>query len=215
VPKAKDIIQHYLVAHGEGVGLDFFDAHDLKPDKPIGFRLVKDHPIRGRIVNTEGKPVAGVRVAVNHLGVYPNNSLDAFLVFWKNRPYNSGLRGEEKDIVAGAGLLLATKTDADGRFTLRGVGEERLVSLRLSNGGIAAHDVWVANRAGFDPKPYNQATIDNIPKGRRGHLERWMLSSPDVSVIAEPEKIIRGVVTESDTGKGLIPARAVRASWFD
>ncbi|MHB1424305.1 MAG: protein kinase domain-containing protein [Gemmataceae bacterium] len=60
---------------------------------------------------------------------------------------------------------------------------------RLSGGGITADEVWVANRAGFDPKPYNQATLDNLPKGHQGTHLRWMLSGPDVSVVAETEKI--------------------------
>jgi RNA polymerase sigma factor (sigma-70 family) len=199
--KVKQQMRHYLVAQAENAGIDFFDAADLKSEKPIEFRLVKDHVIRGRIVNTEGKPVAGVRVAVNHLSIYPNNSLDSFLVFWKHRPFNIGERGGDKDIYSGVGPLLATTTDANGRFALHGVGEERLVSLRLSGGGIAADEVWVANRAGFDPKLYNKATLDNIPKGERGINGRWMLHGPDASIVLAPEKVIRGVVTEADTGK--------------
>jgi hypothetical protein len=199
VPKGK--MQHFLIAQCADTGIDFLGVDSLKSEKPIEFRLVKDHVIRGRIVNTESKPVAGVRVAVNHLGIYPNDSLDSFLVFWKNRPFNWGLRGGVKDIWSGAGAVLATTTDADGRFALHGVGAERLVSLRLSGGGIAANEVWVANRAGFDPKPYNQATIDNLPKGERGFYGRGALSGPDVAIVAEPEKVIRGTVTEADTGK--------------
>jgi RNA polymerase sigma factor (sigma-70 family) len=202
VAKAKSSMQYYLFAQCQDAGIDFFDADDLKSGKPIEFRLVKDRAIRGRVVNTEGKPVGGVRVAVNHLGVYPNNSLDSFLVFWKNRPFNSGMRDGVKTIYSGTGAVLAATTDAEGRFVLYGVGAERLVSLRLSGGGIAAEEVWVANRAGFDPKPYNQATLDNLPKGERGFNGRWMLSGPDVSAVAETEKILRGVVTEADTGKG-------------
>ncbi|HTU93508.1 MAG TPA: RNA polymerase sigma factor [Gemmataceae bacterium] len=201
VEKPKRAMQHYLIAQCEGAGIDFFDTDDLKFGKSIESRLVKDHAIRGRIVNTEGRPVAGVRVAVNHLGIYPNNSLDSFLVFWKNRPFNWGLRGGVKHIYSGAGAVLAATTDADGRFVLHGVGAERLVSLRLSGGGIAADEVWIVNRAGFDPKPYNQATLDNTPKGERGFHGRWMLSGPDVSVAVAAEKVIRGVVAEADTGK--------------
>src|SRR5262249_7526326 len=62
------------------------------------------------------------------------------------------------------------------------------------------------NRAGFDPTPYNQAFRDyfTLANGRKD--QRWMLShllsGPDFSVVAESEKVIRGVVTDADTGKG-------------
>ncbi len=200
VPKKPE--NQYLVAQTDGFGIDFFYLDSRKLEKMVEFRLMRDHAIRGRVVNTEGKPIAGVRVAVNQLNVYPDNSLDSFLVFWKNRPFNFGLRGAVKHILSGAGALFAATTDADGRFVLHGVGEERVVSLRLSGAGIAAVETWVVNRAGFDPKPYNQATIDNLPKGKRGFYGRWMLSGPDVAVAAATEKIIRGTVIEADTGRG-------------
>jgi RNA polymerase sigma factor (sigma-70 family) len=193
--------QQFLVARADGLGIDFLDLDARILGKTVELRLVKDHMIRGRIVNTEGKPVGGVRVAVNHLGVYPNNSLDSFLVFWKNRPFNSGLRGGVKNVWSGAGALLNMTTDADGCFALHGVGEERLVSLRFGGAGIAATEGWVVNRAGFDAKPYNQATRDNLPKGEKGFFGESTLSGPDVSIVAASEKVIRGVVTERDTGK--------------
>jgi RNA polymerase sigma factor (sigma-70 family) len=201
--------QHFLIAQADGMGIDFLDLDSWKAGQAVEFRLVKDHVIRGRVVNTEGKPVACVRVAVNHLGVYANNSLDSFLVFWKNRPFNFGLRGGVKTIWSGAGALLSATTDADGRFALPGVGEERLVSLRLSGGGIAAAEAWVVNRPGFDARPYNQATLENLPKGERGFNGRWMLSGPEVSVVTESEKIIRGIVTQGDTGRAC-PGALVR-----
>jgi hypothetical protein len=92
---------------------------------------------------------------------------------------------------------------ARGRDRLKGAGAERLVSLRLSGAGTAEAEVWVVNRPGFDPKPYNEATRNNVPKGfERFGDYRWLLHGPDVSVVAEAEKPIRGVVKGADTGKG-------------
>ncbi|HEY7154357.1 MAG TPA: sigma-70 family RNA polymerase sigma factor [Gemmataceae bacterium] len=199
IPKERR--QQFLVAQADGLGIDFLNLDARKLGKTVELHLVKDHVIRGRVVNTEGKPVAGVRVAANRLSVWADNSLDSFLVFWKNRPFYVGLQGGVENIWSGTGALLATTTGADGRFALHGVGAERIVSLHLSGGGIAADEVWVANRAGFDPKPYNQATLDNLPKEKKGSYPRWMLSGPDVSVVAASEKIIRGVVAAADTRK--------------
>ncbi|HEY7312756.1 MAG TPA: sigma-70 family RNA polymerase sigma factor [Gemmataceae bacterium] len=200
----KDAKGHYLIAQAEGTGIDFLDLPQGEPKKPVELRLVNDRAIRGEVVNTEGKPVAGVRVAVDNLGVYPNNSLDSFLAIWKKQQrVTSGLPNGVKHIWEGAGTLLAATTDAEGRFTLPHVGEERLVSLRLSEGGIADAEIWVVNRRGFDPKSYNEAVLNN--SGRKAidvFGNRWRLHGPDLSVVAEAGKTIGGVVKDIDTSKG-------------
>jgi RNA polymerase sigma factor (sigma-70 family) len=198
----KETKDGHLVAQADGTGIDFLDLPQGDRKKPVEFRLVKDRVIRGRIVNTEGKPAAGVCVAVSNVGVYADNSMDSFLIAWKKRHFMSGLPGGVKHIWSGADKLFAATADAEGRFVLRGLGDERLVSLRLRGAGIAEDELWIVNRGGFDPKPYNQATIDNIPKGRDHLSSRWLLYGPELSIVAESEKIIRGAVKDADTGKG-------------
>src|SRR5207244_2194049 len=82
---------------------------------------------------------------------------------------------------------------------LQGVGAERLVSLRISGAGVADAAVLVVNRTGFDPKPYNAAARDNNPK--RPYMYSPPLQGPEVSIVAEPEKIVRGVARDAGTGK--------------
>lgn len=178
-----------------------------QPKKPIEFRLVKDHVIRGRVVNTEGKPIRGVRVGITRIGVSADTSLDSFLVRWKKRRFGSGI-GCAKNVWSKHGALFATTTDADGRFTIHGAGVERFINLRLRGAGIAEEDLCLINRRGFDPKPYNQVARDNIPKGEKAYAT-WWLHGPKVSVVAEAEKPIGGVVTNADTGKPL-PGVTVR-----
>jgi RNA polymerase sigma factor (sigma-70 family) len=191
-----------LLAQADGCGLDFVDIPKGEPKKPIEFRLVKDRAIRGRIVNTEGKPAAGARLTVTSLGVYSNNSMDSFLIAWKKRHNMSGIPGGVKSIWSELGARFTTTTDADGRFVLRGLGEERLVGLRLRGASLADDELWIVNRDGFDPMPYNQAMLDNIPKGMTDSSLRWLLHGPDLDIVAETGKVLRGVVKASDTGKG-------------
>ncbi|HTU89471.1 MAG TPA: sigma-70 family RNA polymerase sigma factor [Gemmataceae bacterium] len=196
VPKnARD---SYLIAQSEGCGIDFVNFPKIDPKKPVELRLVKDRPIHGRVVNTEGRPAPGVRVAVDNLGVYPNNSLDSFLAIWKKQQkVTSGLPNGEKHIWEGASALLAATTDAEGRFTISQVGEERLVSLRLSGGGIAGAEAWVVNRRGFDPNPYNEAVLNNSePSAIKDFGIRWHLYGPGASFVVETGKTIRGIVKE-------------------
>jgi RNA polymerase sigma factor (sigma-70 family) len=198
----KDQEDHYLFAMADGVGLDFLDLHRLKPNESVELRLVKDRVIRGRIVDTQGKPVAGALVRVKSLNVYANHSLDSFLAEWKKRHFMSGLPSGVKDLWREEGIFLCTTTDVEGRFALAGAGAERLVGLRVHGAGIADGELYVVNRDGFDPKPYNEASRNNIPKGFEEGAMMWLLYGPDVAFVAEAEKPIHGVVKEAATGKG-------------
>jgi hypothetical protein len=213
VTVAKEITRrwhHWLVVREDGSALDFLSLYQWKGEKPVELRLVKDHPIRGRLVNTEGKPIRGVRVVVAHIDDPSNTSLDSFLVARKKLTFGSSI-GCKKSLGTEGNSPLATTTDAEGRFVIHGAGVERLVSLHLSGPGIADEERSIVNRAGFDPEPYNQAARDKIPKGEKPYGS-WFLHGPNVSVVAEAEKLIHGVVTDADTGN---PVPGVRVGRFN
>jgi RNA polymerase sigma factor (sigma-70 family) len=196
----------YLIARTNDAGIEFIELPQVKPGNPVELRLVKDYAIRGRIVNTEGKPVPGVRIGIRAIIDNTDNQLDAFLISRKNRDMGGRFFGA-RYLWNEAAVIRAAATDADGRFTIHGVGANRLVYLRLSGTGIAEEELWIVNREGFDPKEYNQTPI-NSPYGvpKRLHppegRELGLLFGPDASVIVEAEKPIHGVVTDADSGKG-------------
>jgi RNA polymerase sigma factor (sigma-70 family) len=199
----------YLAARAEGAGTDFLRVGEIPEE--IELRMVKDQVIRGRVVDTQGKAVAGVRVLPTKVEVYQDDSLDDFLAEWKmrlppgpdsaRRPYQAARQGV-KALWRYTGVLPEAKTDADGQFTITGAGVERLVTLVLRGDGIADSQLFVVNRGGFDPKPYNRAMADKVaatpidfPDGNR------VLHGPDISAVVEAEKRIRGRVTDLATGK--------------
>jgi hypothetical protein len=61
---------------------------------------------------------------------------------------------------------------------------------------------YVVNRPGFDPKPYNEAAANNAPQGFEGFAPRWLLHGPDFGFVVEREQVIRGRVTDAETGEG-------------
>jgi RNA polymerase sigma factor (sigma-70 family) len=188
----------YLVARADGVGIDFAHLGDSIPAGGFDLRAVADHPVRGRVVDTEGKPVAGVAVRVDRLGTSAANSLDPILKDWKKLTTSAASPAGEKQMWSGAGALWTATTDRDGRFELRGLGVERLAVLHLSGGGVTESEAYVANRKGLDPKEYNDAVVRNA--GGSGK-PRWRLYGPDFAAVAEREKPVRGRVTDADTGK--------------
>ena len=94
-------------------------------------------------------------------------------------------------------------TDKEGRFAVAGVGVERFIRLRVRGDGIATTELAVLTRPAFDPKPYNQAMNDNFAKPAEGIAFRRKrpLWGPELTVVAEAEKPISGVVKDADTGK--------------
>jgi hypothetical protein len=66
--------------------------------------------------------------------------------------------------------------------------------------------VWIANGEGLDVESFN-AQIPNGLKGLKNEpfrptAKRFQLHDPNVSILAEPEKPIRGVVKDAESGKG-------------
>jgi 5-hydroxyisourate hydrolase-like protein (transthyretin family) len=188
-----------LLARAPGVGPALVDLGRLPPGD-VELHTVEDHPIRGRVLDTQGKPVAGVKVAVHQLGDY-GKTAEPLLTQWKKRSPHDGLPGGVAHLWDEDGLFAPVTTGQDGKFTFTGMGAERLVGLRLSGGAVANAEAYVVNRAGFDPKPYNKAAADNAARIPFGFGVQWLLYGPDLSVVAEAEKPIRGVVKDVDTGK--------------
>jgi RNA polymerase sigma factor (sigma-70 family) len=198
----------YLAARAEGAGTDFVRWREVPEE--IELRLVKDQVIRGRVVDTQGKAVAGVRLLPTKVEVFEDNSLDDFLAEWKMRLTQRDLASRRfpsaregvKALWRYSGVLPEVKTDADGQFTITGAGVERLVTLRIRGEGIADSELLVVDRGGFDPKPYNQAMANKLtampvvlPESMR------VLHGPEVSFVVEAEKRIRGTVSDLATGK--------------
>ena len=170
----------------------------------------KELPVSGRVLGIDGKPLVGAELFLvgrearaKKLGVSESDGRFTVTVprGEKTRTPNPGLPAATRHVgVANAGPFATTTTDKDGRFTISGVGDERLVVLRIHGAGIAADELLVVNRAGFDPKPYNQATEEKLAMYADFGFES-LLHGPELAVVAEAEKRIRGVVKDKDTGR--------------
>jgi RNA polymerase sigma factor (sigma-70 family) len=174
----------------------------------LTLRLVEDDvPIRGRILDLQGKPVAGARVRINDLEPYnqpqlyvpSKGDLTAWLKALKaktrdpwdaERAFFTGLSS------TALGLLVpSTRTGADGRFQLRGIGRERLVHLRIEGPTIATQIVNVMTRK---QERIRLPLTRRHPKG-----EAITYHGATVDVLAVPTKPVVGVVRDRDTGKPL------------
>ena len=178
--------------------VEYLKREGLGKDRVL--KLDVDLPIRGRIVDTEGRPVAGALIEPFNADEGSGGSLDAWEAatkkpganFYSVLPELRRLYGS--DFVNGPidRTLAPVKTDADGVFTLSGVGRERLVSAVLSGPGIESSLLRLRTRKGQPIK-----LVDSEYGG-----DRFFTYYPaEFTHVAGPSQPVEGVVTDLRTGK--------------
>ena len=135
----------WVVASAPGYGPGWASAvrSPGDPDETT-LRLVEDGPpIEGRIVDLEGRPVAGARVKVANIWFARKGSLSD----WLDRTRSGGVRGPWQGLDQ-LPTAVEAATGPDGRFRLTGIGRDRLAELLVSAPTIATAQLYVANRDG-------------------------------------------------------------------
>ncbi len=172
-------------------------AKEVTEDKPI--QLVPDDvPITGRLVDLEGRPISGASIRVESLWVPESpEAIDR----WRETvardpatgdqprshyfPIQKRLQGNEPAIASSR-----SKTDAEGKFRLSGLGRDRLAILEITGATIATRRAQVVTRR-----------MDRI-EGR--HLDEPDVEDPTYfgaspTLVVEPGRPIEGVVLDADT----------------
>lgn len=185
-----------VIAYLPGYGVDWLEvAVDQAPQEAV-LRLVADKVIRGRVIDTEGRPAADAKIAVRGIAAWPNESLDGFLT-GKEKVQNARMGHP-------ASLLppLQTVTDREGRFELTGVGAERLAWVNISAPGLASEDLEIVNRDGFDAGQYKNA----VQAGMLPRSSSKLVVGPVFEHVAEAELVIRGAVVSGEDHKPVVGA---------
>jgi hypothetical protein len=159
VPLSADAIQSDPLRAGQVVvkaeGFTFAWAATAKPGEDLSLQLAGDEvPVEGRIVDLQGKPLAGLRISALSAAAPAQGDLSAFVKalaagellytalgkhlpnYLHNRIIGRGL----------AGFLPTATTDADGRFRLPGFAGEQLVEVRVEGPTIETQDLFVLTR---------------------------------------------------------------------
>jgi len=203
VQQPGDDLQNSLLAHAAGFGVDWIDLSEDKRPAEVTLRLVKDVPIAGRVVNTEGRPVAGVSVSIAKILIPAHEKLDDYLAGWLSNWRDNLSTPQKRLLVPLNGVTGAATTDKDGRFALHGAGGERIVFVKLSGGGMARETLHIITRPGFDAAPY-YAVLRKEENKRHLELNPFRgLDSPSLTFVAQPGKTIEGTVKDAASGKPL------------
>ncbi|MHB1422869.1 MAG: carboxypeptidase-like regulatory domain-containing protein, partial [Gemmataceae bacterium] len=193
-----------LVAAAAGFGLAWVELPRKDSPGELTLRLVKDVPIRGRLLTTEGKPMAGVTVTV--AGVLAFERLDDFLRVFQHesRHFDEGTGARSLKMPLD-NVFDIKPTDKEGRFEIRGVGVERLVGLEAKSAAIARVRILVVTRDGFDAKAY----LKSMVRGKAEETPQLFGSSFEHVVdraVVKTKKEIEGVVREAGSGKPVVGA---------
>jgi beta-lactamase regulating signal transducer with metallopeptidase domain len=197
-----------VVATAAGFGLGWADAspdeHSHVDPRNLTIRLVPgDAPISGRLVDLQGHPVVGALVRHQEILEPEQGDLSSWL---EASTTGSGGSWEierkylkRKLWPRGSGLPIVITTDAQGQFSIAGVGRERLIRLNISGPTIQTKEISVVTR---------DVAAFHVNHGR---------GSPDWGIAlyygtrfthaSAPTQPVSGIITDKDTGKPLAGVR--------
>ncbi len=207
-----------VMALAPGFGIGWVKkAFEPGPSGEITLRLVPDGPpIEGRILDDQGRPVADAQVKVKAVWVADGSSFTNWAAKPKVREDRNPLRdflhlgflwplagsigpdGKIHRIPGPKHSPIETRTGADGRFRLTGLGGDRIVNLIASGPTIATTD--------FNVLTYDGPEIRNIyPQPNNGVQTPPVLTTiyhaRNADLVAGPTRSIDGVIRDEESGQ--------------
>ncbi len=116
--------------------------------------VADDVPIQGRLIDWQDAPIAGATVEVFIVYGGVNDTLDTWVARTKGLDANWYSSGQQLRLLYGAFrgfdslVVPRVQTDRDGRFTLKGVGRERLAFLVARGPGVETVVLYALSRPG-------------------------------------------------------------------
>ncbi len=187
----QELWRHVLVsAFAPGFGPGWQQRAYVPEEQEAVLSLVKDLPLRGRVIDLEGRPVAGVQVTVSDLAAAEEEELDAWL---RSLQSGEGRGGLARYLQLPPERSLAAETGADGRFEIRGLGRERMVDLDVRGPTVTRVHVQAVTR------PMETIRYE-VPGYAR--LEQRIYGS-DLELVVQPTRPIEGIVRDAESGEPL------------
>ena len=169
-----------------------------KPVKGADWTLTlprDDAPIRGRLIDRQGHPLAGAAVKLTVLFVPTENDLNAHLEKQRSRRAPLVLTNDDRSLETPevlAGVTTEAVTDADGRFRLEGLGRERLVRLRVQAPGMVDTSIDVMTRE-----------APEVRIGPASGSEDLVTQGAAFTLALRPGRTVSGVVRDKASGAPL------------
>ncbi len=174
-----------VMASAAGLAPDWVSLRPDEAEKEWTLRLVEDVPITGRVLDLEGKPVAGAAISPRELIAPDPPAPSEARKTYRVKRWRGPLPGQGD-----------ATTDDRGRFRLGGVGRDRDAVLNIAGPTIHHVEVVVKTREGVKPaaEPFGPERLRWTYPARFDH-------------VANPARLIRGVVREKGSGRPLAGVR--------
>jgi|GEM_PF-766575 len=186
-----------VVATADGFGPVWVNASTppllgSPPADRLTLRLAKDDvAIEGRILSTEGRPVAGAKV--QPILLHYRQTRELVHIPWDSKESAPGMRGGNPGV---QNLIPEVVSDADGRFTLKGIGRDRMVEVVVSGPNITSRSLEIETRPG------PMRTLDGHGPMRQGRMPpKRIRFGARFEYVAAPGRTLVGVVRERDSGR--------------
>jgi RNA polymerase sigma factor (sigma-70 family) len=168
---------------------------DTRPTDDLMLRLTRDDvPIDGRILTVEGRPVVGARIVASTLTYGRNTAGEP--IPWDSPANVAGW----SDLRLGS-LAAEATTDATGRFRIKGIGSDRLVTLGVTGPHVAQQEIQVQTRTIATRRVEVPGELVN------GRPPTRPIYGASFIHIAEPGRLLEGIVREQGTGQPIAGAQ--------
>ncbi len=200
-----------IAASLDGFGAAWTIFEETDPKQPLTLRLVEDVAIRGKVIDLEGRPIAGATIRVNRIYATKTGDASDWIAAVKARelpltvneklPRNVGART--------IGIAPNLKTKADGTFEIQGIGRDRVVDLFFEGDAVAHRAAKVVAR--------EMESLSQLIRGGGFTEEKHREITKPVfgsrfTIIAEPTQRVNGTVVDAETGKPV--AGVCVESWY-
>jgi protocatechuate 3,4-dioxygenase beta subunit len=213
-----------VTALAPGYGFATPDSFAPARNRSLELKLVADEPVRGRVLDLQGRPVAGARLDIRRICCSTPRLVDRWLAALPPNPVFGGygfVNNDEAPLMYGIGstphfpggistpsnaVVPVATTDAEGRFEIHGLGRDRLIFFRLTGPSLATSEVRVLTRSG---KVLRFEHVIN--PGQE------FIYAPTFDYAAGPGITLEGTVTDEDSAAPLggvaIECQATEGLW--
>jgi RNA polymerase sigma factor (sigma-70 family) len=175
------------LAKGHGLGWQHLEAPN--PSRPLRILLAPEGQLRGRVVDPDGKAVAGVMVRVREIAGLDDPLWPSF-----ERPGYLDLQWSEVPLMA--------TSDAQGHFVLSGLPRQVRVALTTADPRFLREDLYAATTDRPQPKLIND---DSNARGEQ--TREHLVHTGALTITVQPACRLHGRVIFADTGKPAVNAR--------